>query len=106
MTEYLKMADVFVGELVVTDRCYIATKNKDYVVFNEGDMGCTVSKKAADYAVHAINHHDSLVAEVERLREFLGDCREFIEYVGNKNGFGNGDINKILNSINQELKDR
>ena len=56
MKEYLKMADVFVRTSVEALERHI----------NDGHM----SKDAAKYAAHAINSHDELVAEVERL---LGD---------------------------------
>lgn len=99
MSEYLKMADVSIdsaqqgewGLYLLDGKCNLLAE------FSDGN------EKVCSYVVHAINHHDSLVAEVERLRELLIDCRELIEYIGNKNGFGDGDINKVLSSIELEL---
>lgn len=65
MTEkqYLKMADVFTGCVIVR----FSTELRD---------GCGFICDAEDddqakYISHAINSHDELVAEVERLRELL-----------------------------------
>ena len=53
MKQYLKMADVF-RDVVQPERFNYAMANPK-----------------ATYAAHAINSHDELVAEVERLRELL-----------------------------------
>lgn len=60
MKEYLKMADVFVRTSVEALEQHI----------NDGHT----SKDAAKYAAHAINSHDELVAEVERLNKALDDA--------------------------------
>ena len=54
--EYLKMSDVF-GEIVQPGRFNYAMANPK-----------------ATYAAHAINSHDELVAEVERLRGAIKDA--------------------------------
>ena len=54
--EYLKMADVF-REVVQSERFNYAMANPK-----------------ATYAAHAINSHDELVAEVERLRCAINDA--------------------------------
>ena len=64
MGKYLKMADVFKGELFIDSDC-------DDVIVD--DLSLTVLESfsgsdAAKFALHAINSHDELVAEVERLR--------------------------------------
>lgn len=64
MDKYLKMADVFKGEL------FIDCDNEEVIV---DDLSLTVLESfsgvdAAKFALHAINSHDELVAEVERLR--------------------------------------
>lgn len=64
MGKYLKMADVFKGELFIDSDC-------DDVIVD--DLSITVLESfsgsdAAKFALHAINSHDELVAEVERLR--------------------------------------
>lgn len=61
--EYLKMADVFEGktcalyETEIHDKCGCVCDAED--------------KQQAKYISHAINSHDELVVEVERLREEL-----------------------------------
>ena len=62
MKEYLKMADVFVGEYKPKRRIDAWPPSK------HGETLVDISGKPAEYAVHAINSHDELVAEVERLR--------------------------------------
>ena len=60
--EYLKMADVFTDPVVNDADCLL---NKDL-----GEIAdFSGYKKQCRYAAHAINSHDELVAEVERLRE-------------------------------------
>ena len=54
MGKYLKMADVFVHDSVEELEQHI------YAGY--------MSKYCSEYAAHAINSHDELVAEVERLR--------------------------------------
>ena len=74
MGKYLKMADVFNGELFIDSDC-------DDVIVD--DLSLTVLESfsgsdAAKFALHAINSHDELVAVVERLRyenEALMKCR-------------------------------
>lgn len=62
MDKYLKMADVFVGEYKPKRRIDAWPPSK------HGETLVDISGKPAEYAVHAINSHDELVAEVERLR--------------------------------------
>ena len=52
--QYLKMADAFVHDGVE------ALEQHIYAGY--------LSKHACEYAAHAINSHDELVAEIERLR--------------------------------------
>ena len=62
MKEYMKMADVFVGEYKPKRRIDAWPPSK------YGETLVELSGSPAQYAVHAINSHDELVAEVERLR--------------------------------------
>ena len=55
MKEYLKMADVFAEEV------------------QPGRFVYALCAQKSKYAAHAINSHDELVAEVERLRNFVGE---------------------------------
>ena len=60
---YLNMADAFVHDGVEALEQHIYA----------GHM----SKHCCEYAAHAINSHDELVAEVERLREFERDAMRY-----------------------------
>ena len=61
--EYLKMADAFAHDSVESLEQHI------YAGY--------ISKHCCEYAAHAINSHDELVAEVERLREFERDAMRY-----------------------------
>ena len=65
MKQYLKMADVFVHDSVEELEQHI------YAGY--------MSKHCSEYAAHAINSHDELVEEVERLRLLLSECYPFIK---------------------------
>lgn len=72
MGKYLKMADVFKKEVLVDNSTAYTLKeelDKLYRVreVNDDTLMCN-SNFVAEYAAHAINSHDELVAEVERLR--------------------------------------
>ena len=64
--EYLKMADEF-SLPVDGDTIEIYCRQHIGESFESGEM----------YATHAINSHDELVAEVERLREFERDAMRY-----------------------------
>ena len=65
--EYLKMADVFKGSVFYYDNAkYLADADGYCGEFNERDFTL--------YAANAINSHDELVAEVERLRGAIHDA--------------------------------
>ena len=75
--EYLKMADVFcevkpkyVDHMVINELVGGEESGSDWILEDAGYWMLT-SKEQAEYAAHAINSHDELVAEVERLREHL-----------------------------------
>lgn len=66
MKQYLKMADVFYTPL--RDEAYrvdfsVISDSNDHMIGGFGIEGMS------SHAVHAINSHDELVADVERLRE-------------------------------------
>lgn len=67
MKEYLKMSDMFKGELSIDCDC-------DDVIVDELSLTVLESFGGSDlakYALHAINSHDELVAEVDRLRGLI-----------------------------------
>jgi hypothetical protein len=63
MSKYLKMADVFPVVIRTDDESGSLICDEDGIILESfsGD-------KVACYTLHAINSHDELVAEVERLR--------------------------------------
>ena len=75
MKEYMKMADVFVGEYKPKRRIDAWPPSK------YGETLIELSGSPAQYAVHAINSHDELVAEVERLRQALIDAATSLETI-------------------------
>lgn len=64
--EYLKMTDVFDESVDSVEKHYGITNA--IVDGSSATLGDFVTIKHAQYAAHAINSHDDLVAEVERLR--------------------------------------
>lgn len=64
MKQYLKMADVFVHDSVDELEQHI------YAGY--------MSKHCSEYAAHAINSHDELVAEVELLRDEVEHLNEVV----------------------------
>ena len=72
MKEYLKMADAFphakAGKSPVKPWV-----SGEYFVFYENQ---------AEYAAHAINSHDELVAEVERLRVMVSRMQTYLDMAG------------------------
>lgn len=78
MGKYLKMADVFDGEVKakhIDEEAIVEIVNgedsgKNWSI-EDSRYWLAMSYEHAGYAVHAINSHDELVAEVERLRESL-----------------------------------
>ena len=70
--QYLKMANVFRDEMrVVGDSNNMIADDVGIII------GCYSGDKMAEYVLHAINSHDELVAEVERLREFERDAMRY-----------------------------
>ena len=86
--QYLKMADVFDG-VVSTRLIDDESINEmargdgagDYHVMQDDAFWMLIDRHHAEYAAHAINSHDELVAENERLRTALecatNQLREF-----------------------------
>lgn len=66
MKEYLRMSDVFPVEIYTDDESGSLIVDDDGIILESfsGD-------KMADYTLHAINSHDELVAEVDRLRGLI-----------------------------------
>ena len=76
MGKYLKMADVFVGEYKPKRRIDAWPPSK------YGETLIELSGSPAQYAVHAINSHDELVAEVEMLRGRVIRMQTYLDMAG------------------------
>ena len=76
MDKYLKMADVFIGEYKPKRRIDAWPPSK------HGETLVDISGKPAEYAVHAINSHDELVVEVERLRDMVIRMQTYLDMAG------------------------
>ena len=77
MKDYLKMADVF-GDIKVKVR----DSNSRHVMCEDilaANCFCTDS---ATHIAHAINSHDELVAEVERLRDMVIRMQTYLDMAG------------------------
>ena len=69
--EYLKMTDVFDESVDSVEKHYgIANA---IVELSSATLGDFVTIKHSQYAAHAINSHDALVAEVERLSNLVDE---------------------------------
>lgn len=74
MKEYLKISDFIVGNVSMS-----MNHNGDVSVqydYADPDM---VVRKTMDAMERAINSHDELVAEVERLRLMISECYPYIK---------------------------
>ena len=76
MKEYLKMADVFVGEYKPKRRIDAWPPSR------YGETLVYLSGSPAQFAAHAINSHDELVAEVERLRDMVVRMQTYLDMAG------------------------
>ena len=76
MDKYLKMADVFVGEYKPKRRIDAWPPSR------YGETIIELSGSPAQYASHAINSHDELVAEVERLRDIVIRMQAYLDMAG------------------------
>ena len=70
------MADVFVGEYKPKRRIDAWPPSR------YGETLIELSGSPAQYAVHAINSHDELVAEVERLRDMVIRMQTYLDMAG------------------------
>ena len=76
MGKYLKMADVFVGEYKPKRRIDVWPPSR------YGETIIELSGSPAQYAAHAINSHDELVAEVEMLRGMVIRMQTYLDMSG------------------------
>ena len=78
MKEYLKMEAVFNGELFIDSDCDDVIVDELSLTVLESFGGSDVAK----FALHAINSHDELVAEVERLRDIVIRMQTYLDMAG------------------------
>ena len=84
MKEYLKMSDVFDGE-VVANHGYefngwsVVETSLGLSIDESGDGG--FNEKTADYVAHAINSHDGLVQMNKELLEALNGCAKELTWI-------------------------
>lgn len=79
MEKYLKMTDVFKKEVLVDNSTAYTLKERfdkfhRVAEVNDDTLMCS-GTSVAEYAAHAINSHDELVAEVERLRDVISKIK-------------------------------
>ena len=86
MSDYLRMSDVFEGKVkakhVDEDALEELNNGEDSGknwTFEDDRYWLAMSYEHAGYAAHAVNTHDDLVAEVERLRLMLSECYPYIK---------------------------
>ena len=101
--EYLKMEDMFHNEMhVVGDSNNMIADDVGIII------GCYSGDMMAEYVLHAINSHDELVAEVERLRGELSAVSNALDEVDRmileriKNGAY--DLDDILAEVSYALE--
>jgi len=97
--EYLKMADVF-DESVDAITTHYGITNA-IVELSSATLGDFVTLTHAQYAAHAINSHDELVADVERLRGLLG---EVFPYVKDVKTWGRQYESDLVKKVQLEIK--
>lgn len=78
MKEYLKMADVF-GDVVAQKIIGDAHEIMSHIY---GHICVVNTKERADIIANAINSHDELVAEVERLRVIVSRMQTYLDMAG------------------------
>ena len=82
MKEYLRMSDVF-GVVGVKVR----EGNGRHVMCEDILAANCFCEDSAEYAAHAINSHDELVAEVERLRDAMSGLLSLTEHFAECGGW-------------------
>lgn len=108
MGDYLKMSDVFHGDVIcvhMSDEAVQELAHGDDCGNNfhlEDDrFWLASSEDHMKYAAHAINEHDNLVNKNEMLVDALKECRAFID---KSHMMGISDKVDILNSIGSVLR--
>lgn len=97
MKDYLKMADVFIGE-------YKPKRIIDaWPPSKHGEALVDISGKPAEYAVHAINSHDELVEMNRELLDALNDVASSLSWLahGECMAFVDGPILTSSEAINK-----
>jgi len=100
MKEYLKMADVFRNEMrVVGDSSNMIADDVGIII------GCYSGDKMAEYVLHAINSHDELVAENERLISVLYEVDRVLSEM-QKNGVLVYGLDDLIDEVSLSIQSR
>lgn len=98
MEKYLRMSDVFGGSVE------IRSSNSRHVMC-EGVLAANCfCADSAEYAAHAINSHDELVAMNKELLAALECAEGFVSEVSEKTGFGQVHTLKVIRSAIAKAK--
>jgi hypothetical protein len=96
--QYLKMADVFRNEMrVVGDSSNMIADDVGIII------GCYSGDKMAEYVLHAINSHDELVAENERLISVLYEVDRVLSEM-QKNGVLAYGIDDLIDEVSHSIQ--
>lgn len=98
--QYLKMVDEFRNEMrVVGDSSNMIADDVGIII------GCYSGDKMAEYVLHAINSHDELVAENERLISVLYEVDRVLSEM-QKNGVLVYGIDDLIDEVSLSIQSR
>ena len=97
MKEYLKMADVFVGDY------HHSIRMETFPPHRYGECFINLHGISAKYAAHAINSHDELVAENERLVSVLWEVDRVLSEI-QKNGVFVYGLDDLIDEVNHSIQ--
>lgn len=98
--QYLNMADVFRNEMrVVGDSSNMIADDVGIII------GCYSGDRMAEYVLHAINSHDELVAEVERLVSVLYEVDRVLSEM-QKNGVLVYGLDDLIDEVSLSIQSR
>ena len=98
--QYLKMADVFRNEMrVVGDSNNMIADDVGIII------GCYSGDMMAEYVLHAINSHDELVAENERLISVLHEADRVLSEM-QKNGVLVYGLDDLIDEVSLSIQSR
>ena len=106
------MADVFVGGVSpkhIDDGCATEIASGDgagnYYVLQDDEYWMLIDKEQAEYTAHAINSHDELVAENERLISVLYEVDRVLSEM-QKNGVLVYGLDDLIDEVSLSIQSR